>query len=565
MFDFSINLRVLKRPGLDDQEGRVKVTLDALYVELPRGGGPPRGNSTIPAAYRNVQVKLFSSTDKLLSGDDQLLETRTLRFPVSFSNAVSTITFDTEDVALASGSYYLIAQLQGASGAEAAQYLANNQSSQLVNPTGADPILVWTSCALNAIKSAGSNGKPGIPPTTGTRLMAMLSTAMLDTLAAFGNQVDYYRIDQNAPAGANLNAALVGAAQRILSLELPGESSLIQDQLALSLQSLTGSPAGIQSGLAFGAGVADQIRALRANDGSANTTPFNPPLGGLPGYTWTQATSGPTAGVALGAYWGSVTPWVISSTEAFRSNGLQARPDVNLDLYAQQLNEVRLYGGLANTSETTLLRTADQTEIALFWAYDRPDTFRPYGQLLDIAMDVAVEEQTSLATNAKLIASLSLSMADAVICAWKEKYDNMQPRPWDLITGSFSDTDGSPLTVRDQNWSSLLSSINGVQSPPFPDFLSGHSAMGGTFASVMTHFFGNGVDFEATSEELPGVERSFDGFVDQGGVARNSFYEAGLEDAISRIYGGVHIREACEDSFGVGLNVGAAVVQTLWA
>jgi hypothetical protein len=256
---------------------------------------------------------------------------------------------------------------------------------------------------------------------------------------------------------------------------------------------------------------------------------------------------------------------VISSANDFSSDGLQARPDVNLDLYAQQLNEVRLYGGLANTSETTLLRTADQTEIALFWAYDRPDTFRPYGQLLDIAMDVAVEEQTSLATNAKLIASLSLSMADAVICAWKEKYDNMQPRPWDLITGSFSDTDGSPLTVRDQNWSSLLSSINGVQSPPFPDFLSGHSAMGGTFASVMTHFFGNGVDFEATSEELPGVERSFDGFVDQGGVARNSFYEAGLEDAISRIYGGVHIREACEDSFGVGLNVGAAVVQTLWA
>jgi len=55
------------------------------------------------------------------------------------------------------------------------------------------------------------------------------------------------------------------------------------------------------------------------------------------------------------------------------------------------------------------------------------------------------------------------------------------------------------------------------------------------------------------------------GFLDAGGVQRNSFYEAGLEDAISRVYGGVHIREACEDSFAVGLNVGAAVVQDLWA
>ena len=565
MFDFSIDLSIQKRPGLINQTGRARVKLDALYVGPPGSGGPPWGNANIPATFRNVQVSLFVSTDNKLSNDDVLLSTRTVRFPVNFSNAVSTINFDTEDIALASGSFYLIASLQGATGAEGSQYLTNNQSVELVNPTGADPILVWTSCALNAIKSAGSDGKPGIPPTTGTRLMAMLSTAMLDTLAAFGDQVSYYRIDQNAPAGANRNAALAGAAQRILSLELPGESGLIQEQLNLSLQSLTGSQAGILAGLTFGAGIADQIRALRANDGSTNTTPYTPPSDGLPGYVWMPATTGPTAGAALGPSWGSVTPWVISGTSAFSSDGLQARPDVNLDLYAQQLNEVRLYGGLEDTTTTTLLRTADQTEIAKFWAYDRPDTCRPYGQLLDIAMDVAVQQQTSTITNAKLITSLSLAMADAVICAWKEKYDNVQPRPWDVITGSFSDTDGSPVTVRDQSWQSLLSSINGVQSPPFPDFLSGHSAMGGTFASVMTHFFGNGVDFEATSEELPGVVRDFDGFVDQGGVVRNSFYEAGYEDAISRVYGGVHIREACEDSFGVGLNVGAAVVQNLWA
>ena len=438
-------------------------------------------------------------------------------------------------------------------------------------PQGSDPILIWTNTALNAIQSAGSNGKPGVPPTTGSRLMAMLSTAMLDTLAAFdtlaayGDQADFYRIDQSAPAGANRDAALLGAAQRILSLELPGEISLIQEQYNLSLDSLTGSEESIEAGLAFGAGMADQIRALRANDGSANTTPYTPPSGGLPGYVWMPAETGPTAGVAVGPNWGSVTPWVISSPDAYRSDGIQARPDVNLDLYAQQLNEVRLYGGLANTSTTTLERSPDQTEIALFWAYDRTDTFRPYGQLLEIAMAVALDQATSTLTNAKLIASLSLAMADAVICAWKEKYDNVQPRPWDLITGSFSDTDGSALTVRDPNWRSLLSAINGVQSPPFPDFLSGHSVMGGTFASVMSHFFGDNLTFDATSQELPGVVRSFDGFTDAGGGERNSFYEAGLEDAISRVYGGVHIREACEDSFGVGLNVGAAVVQNLWS
>jgi hypothetical protein len=527
-----------------------------------------------PAINDNAKNALvsFSFSEKVVgfSAEDISISNGTLSGFTGYGN-LYTAMFTAQDGVATTGTLSIAANsytdIAGNAGSGAFDWVSIDTLSPTPSlvPAGSDPILTWTNIALNAIQSAGSNGKPGVPPTTGTRLMAMLSTAMLDTVAAFGDQVDSYRIDQSAPASASLDAALVGAAQRILSLELPGESSLIQAEYALSLQSLAGSAESIQAGLAFGAGIADQIRALRANDGSANTTTYAPPSGGLPGYVWMPAETGPTEDVALGPNWGSVTPWVISSPDDFRSNGLQCRPDVDLDQYAQQLNEVRLYGGLANTATTTLERSPDQTEIALFWAYDRPDTFRPYGQLLEIAMDVALEQGTSLVTNAKLIASLSLSMADAVICAWKEKYENVQPRPWDLITGSFSDTDGSALTVRDQNWQSLLSSINGVQSPPFPDFLSGHSVMGGTFTSVMSHFFGDNLTFDATSQELPGVVRSFDGFIDEGGVARNSFYEAGLEDAISRVYGGVHIREACEDSFDVGLNVGAAVVQNLWA
>ena len=440
---------------------------------------------------------------------------------------------------------------------------ANNQTVELVNASGSDAILTWTSCALNAIKSAGSNGKPGIPPTTGTRLMALLSTTLLDTVAAFGNTVDPYRIDVAAGNGVSRQAAIVGAAQQILSQLLPGESELITAQFNKSLSEIGGSTQKINAGLAFGAQLANQALALRANDGSSNNTPYSPPAG-MPGYVWMPAESGPTAGAALGCNWGSVTPWVISSASAYQPDGLQARPDVNLDLYAQQLNEVRQYGGLASTATTTSLRSAEQTEIALFWAYDRPDTFRPYGQLIDIAMDVAAKKGNSMEQNAKLLACLDTALADAVICAWKAKYEVVQPRPYDLITGAFSDLDGVASTVRDTEWHSLLSSINGVDSPPFPDYISGHSAMGGAFAGVMTGFFGNNVNFSAASQELPGVTRYFDGFNDNG-IQRNSFYEAGFEDAISRVYGGVHIREACTESFAVGLQVGTAVANTFLA
>ena len=518
--------------------------------------GPNSSNPT----YR-AWVSLYASTDNRFDASDILLGRSQLRIKSNQTKNLE-LEYSTAGLALAEGSYNLIARIDPLAGVIDSN-TANNQSVALVNAAGSDAILTWTSCALNAIKSAGSNGKPGIPPTTGTRLMALLSTTLLDTVAAFGNSVAPYRIDVAAAAGVSRQAAIVGAAQQILSQLLPGETELITAQVNKSLDEIGGSAQRINAGLAFGAQLANQALALRANDGSSNNTPYSPPAG-MPGYVWMPATSGPTAGAALGCNWGSVTPWVISSASAYQPDGLQARPDVNLDLYAQQLNEVRQYGGLASTAITTSLRSAEQTEIALFWAYDRPDTFRPYGQLIDIAMDVAAKQGISMNQNAKLLACLNTALADAVICAWKAKYEVVQPRPYDLITGAFSDQDGVASTVRDSEWHSLLSSINGVDSPPFPDYISGHSAMGGAFAGVMTGFFGNNVNFAAASQELPGVTRYFDGFNDNG-IQRNSFYEAGFEDAISRVYGGVHIREACTDSFDVGLRVGIAVANSFLA
>ena len=520
------------------------------------GQGPDSPNTTYLA-----WVSLYASTDNRFDASDILLGRSQLSIKSNQTKNLE-LEYSTAGLALAEGSYSLIARIDPLAGVIDSN-TANNQSVALVNAAGSDAILTWTSCALNAIKSAGSNGKPGIPPTTGTRLMALLSTTLLDTVAAFGNTVSPYRIDVAAENGISRQAAIVGAAQQILSQLLPGETELITAQFNKSLSEIRGSTQKINAGLAFGAQLANQALALRANDGSSNNTPYSAPLG-MPGYVWMPAESGPTAGAALGCNWGSVTPWVISSASAYQPDGLQARPDVNLDLYAQQLNEVRQYGGLANTATTTSLRSAEQTEIALFWSYDRPDTFRPYGQLIDIAMDVAAKQGNSMERNAKLLACLDTALADSVICAWKAKYEVVQPRPYDLITGAFSDQDGVASTVRDTEWHSLLSSINGVDSPPFPDYISGHSAMGGAFAGVMTGFFGNNVNFSAASQELPGVTRYFDGFNDNG-IQRNSFYEAGFEDAISRVYGGVHIREACTDSFDVGLRVGIAVANTFLA
>ncbi len=405
MTDFSIDLDVLRAPSIKASggSGLALLRLQASDGPYSRAQGWQSEQDDVggddfeagkAAAGELVWVSLYLSTDGRLDSGDSLLMRRQVRLEAN-SDKVLKVDFSTAGLAVAEGSYNVIARIEPLAGVVDSN-LANNQSVELVNGRGSDPVLVWTSTALNAIQSAGSNGKPGVPPTLGTRLMAMLSTAMLDVVAAFGDKVNPYRFDLTAPGGANREAAVVGAAQRILALELPGESVLIQEQLAKSLAELNGSKQGIQAGLAFGAGLADQVRASRASDGYNNNTPYTPPAAGLPGYVWTPATSGPTAGVALGANWGSVTPWVISSPDAYQSDGLQCRPDVDLNLYATQLNEVRQLGGLASTAVTSIQRTADQTEIAYFWAYDRPDTFRPYGQLIDLAMDVAAGQKSKL-------------------------------------------------------------------------------------------------------------------------------------------------------------------------
>ena len=282
MADFSIDLDVLRAPSIKANGGSGLAQLRLRASDGPRSraqgrqsGQEDHGVDASSAAAGGatagelVWVSLYLSTDGRLDSGDSLLMRRQVRLEAN-SDKVLKFDFSTAGQAVAEGSYNLIARIEPPAGV-VDRNLANNQSVELVNGRGSDPVLVWTSTALNAIQSAGSNGKPGVPPTLGTRLMAMLSTAMLD-------------------------AAIVGAAQRILSQELPAESDLIQAQLAKSLAELKGSKQGIQAGLAFGAGLADQVRASRASDGYNNNTPYTPPADGLPGYVWMPATSGPTSG-----------------------------------------------------------------------------------------------------------------------------------------------------------------------------------------------------------------------------------------------------------------------------
>ena len=503
-------------------------------------------------ASGSITVNLYISTDGQIDKNDALLTSVSTNLNLDAGQSVTLdLTYNNNTSVIALGAYFLIAEVD-ADNQIAKQLKTNNVISKLVSGRNTNVVIDWNAIALNAVQAEGKAGR-GVAPTVGSRLMALVSTAVYDTVNAFNTLYPSYAVNVNAPKNASLEAAVVGAAYRVLSTQLPKQNSLFSQQLSNSLAEILDSATAKNRGFNFGILVANQSMNLRANDGSNDNTPYTPPSGD---YVWKPETSGLTAGVAVGANWGGVKTWVIGDINQFVSENnldvtLEGRPDTNPTLYAEEIEEVRLYGGLQNTDLTTTLRNADQTEMAVFWSYDRANTFRPYGHLNQIAQEIAVKERSSLVKTASLFAALNTSLADSVIVAWKEKYTEVQPRPDDIIAGGFAANDGIASTVGDPDWKPLLSELMGVNSPPFPDYMSGHSAMGGAFAGVMTEYFGDNYAFSAVSQELPGVVRDFD-----------SFYEAGMEDAIGRIYGGVHVREACIDSFNMGLAVGNFAAST---
>ena len=120
-------------------------------------------------------------------------------------------------------------------------------------------------------------------------------------------------------------------------------------------------------------------------------------------------------------------------------------------------------------------------------------------------------------------------MADAAICAWDAKYTYDFWRPVTAIRSS-----------SDPTWSSF------IVTPPFPDYVSGHSTFSGAASTVLAMFYGtDNIAFSTGSDFLPGVTRYF-----------TTFSAAASEAAASRLYGGIHFRSANEDGLASGIAIG---------
>jgi hypothetical protein len=381
------------------------------------------------------------------------------------------------------------------------------------NLTRGDVIIAWNQTMLEAIRA--TDDTLGLS----TRTMAILPVAMYDAVNAvdqFGSAF-HASVPASEAQGASPEAAASEAAYDVLSSLIPQEKSLYNATLAESLADIP-EGAAKTAGLAVGDSVAAQILAWRANDGSNVQVPYVP--GTAPGQ-WRPTP--PDFSVAWGPEWGQVTPFAIPNAEQFLP---PPPPALNSPAYAAALNMTESLG--AKNSRT---RTPQETQIGDFWAYDVGGMGPPPVHYIQIEQDIALQQHNTLDQNARLFALVGVAMGDAGIVTWDAKYIYNRWRPITAIRNA--NQDGNKATIADRNWTPLGSPGDGVRpnfTPNFPSYVSGHSAFGGAFFTTLADFYGtNSMTFTIGSDEVPGTYYSF-----------NSFSAAAEQNAISRIYLGIH-------------------------
>jgi hypothetical protein len=386
-------------------------------------------------------------------------------------------------------------------------------------------------------------------PGRSARAMAIVHIAMFDAVnSILGGYRSYTRLPR-AQVPAAVDAAIAAAAHGTLIRMFPSQKPRFDSLYAADLRrSSARSDREKTAGIVIGRAAAALILNLRANDGSAGA---DPRMGEdwIPSDAaghWRQDPIG-LAPIAMGAHWGLVKPFVLRSASQFR---VPPPPAMTSAAYTRAYNEVKTLGGDGEHTPTT--RTAEQTQIGIYWAYDgTPSLCAPPRLYNQLATEIS-KRSTSVIELARLYALINVAMADAGIAVWESKYyyDLWRPvtgiRESDPGTGPLGIGDGNPATVGDPSFWPLgapASNLAGPAfTPPFPSYPSGHAGFGGAlFETFRNVYRTDRVAFTFTSDEYNGVTTG------AGGVARpliprsfTSFSQAEEENGQSRIYLGIH-------------------------
>jgi hypothetical protein len=427
-------------------------------------------------------------------------------------------------------------------------------------------VLVWDEAALQAIRDT----RPA--PTVTARALAMVHASIYEAWAAYDPKAVGTRLGaslRRPPAEhtmANKNTAISHAAYRTLVDLFPARGGAF-DALMTSLgydpadTSIGAHPAGV------GNQAAAAVLAYRAGDGAnqaggyADTTgyqPVNTPDEVLDADRW-QPLRLPSGTVQAFAtpHWYRVTPFALRSAAQFRPDGPVAHVD-------ERGRPNRAYLRQAREALRDSRELDDRTKgIAAYW-WDGPSTELPPGHWCLLAQYVSRRDRHSVDEDAKMFLALTGALLDASIAAWdaKRAHDSVRPitAVRELYRGRTVLAWGGPgrgtRAIRGEDW--LPYQPPTVVTPPFAEYVSGHSTFSAAAAEVLASVtgsqrFGLSVTIPAGSSMIePGIVPAR-----PVTLSFRTFAEAADQAGRSRRYGGIHFKDGDLDGRRLGTRIGA--------
>jgi len=348
--------------------------------------------------------------------------------------------------------------------------------------------------------------------------------AVFDAVQSITHEFPAYLHALPAPASASTEAAAVAAAHDVLTALYAPQRAKLDGAYGASLARIADGAAK-DEGVDLGRRAAVAMLSARSTDHSAALSAYKAATS-----VGRWRPTPPLFKPALEPGWGGVTPFTLRAGDQFRPT----RPyTLTSSAYATDFNEIKSIGAAHSSS-----RTAEQTTTAKFWTVTAPQEWNRIAQALAAGL--------TLSKASRLFAVLNIAEADAAIATWDTKFTYNQWRPVTGIRSAASD--GNSATVADSKWLPL------IPTPPFPDYVCGHSTLGGAAENVLESFFGPSATIRLTSAATPGV------------VHRYTTFRA-IEDEVinARVWAGIHWRTSCVIGRTVGEGVGAWTVAHLRA
>ena len=282
----------------------------------------------------------------------------------------------------------------------------------------------------------------------------------------------------------------------------------------------------------FGEKLALLFLSLRSDDGATTRITYIPKT--IPGH-W-RRTPHAMRPPEL-PHWPMVAPFCLPNIESFLP---PPPPDFDSPAYVEAVKEVKLFGG-----RNSPLRTKEQSEIAQFWK-DFSYSSTPPGRWNEIAQQISESRNLSPLEDARLFALLNATLADAGIVAWATKYKYQLWRPIHAIrlAADFQSTQ----RLVGNNWEPLL------ETPPHPDYISGHGCYSGAAASVLQFFFGSDkISFVVSASDPKKENRKF-----------TSLQSCASEIGKSRLWGGIHYQFSNDQALLTGKKIAQYTCEKLF-